>query len=57
MSGGYARIVRSVKPAGRRAYVPEWGMILGNDGVRGSGALSYELYARRLEEYMSLRTG
>ena len=36
MSGGYARIVRSVKPAGRRAYVPEWGMILGNDGVRGS---------------------
>lgn len=43
MSGGYARIVRSVKPAGRRAYVPEWGMILGNDGVRGSGALSYEL--------------
>ena len=43
MPGGYARIVRSVKPADRRAYVPEWGMILGNDGVRGSGALSYEL--------------
>ncbi len=49
MSGGYARIVRSVKPEGRRAYVPESGNDSGTMASAVPGRYRMSLYARRLE--------